>query len=95
MSPMNTHFSIGDPAVLSERYFEYYKARQEEEWTYNYNPCKGGKNIDPYPLTYGYATFDSVSQIKYFNEITEWLTDMMQRLQLNCLRVPEDWPMQR
>jgi len=27
MSPMNTHFSIGDPAVLSERYFEYYKAR--------------------------------------------------------------------
>jgi len=32
---------------------------------------KAEKNIDPYPLTYGYATFDSVSQIKYFNEITE------------------------
>jgi len=44
MSPMNTHFSIGDPAVLSERYFEYYKARgKRRSGTYNYNPCKGGK----------------------------------------------------
>lgn len=72
MSPMNTHFSIGDPAVLSERYFEYYKARARGGVGLIITThVKAEKNIDPYPLTYGYATFDSVSQIKYFNEITE------------------------
>jgi len=69
---MNTHFSIGDPAVLSERYFEYYKARARGGVGLIITThVKAEKNIDPYPLTYGYATFDSVSQIKYFNEITE------------------------
>jgi len=53
MSPMNTHFSIGDPAVLSERYFEYYKAR-----------ARGGVGLI-------ITTLCHLSQIKYFNEITE------------------------
>lgn len=72
MSPMNTQFSTGDPSVLSERYFEYYKARAKGGVGLIITThVKAEKNIDPYPLTYGYATLDTASQIKYFNEITE------------------------
>lgn len=72
MSPMNTQFSIGEPSLLAERYFEYYKSRAKGGTGLIITThVKAEKNIDPYPLTYGYATMDSASQIKYFYEITE------------------------
>ncbi len=72
MSPMNTQFSIGEPPVLGERYFEYYKARAKGGVGLIITThVKAEKNVDPYPLTYGYATLNSVNQIKYFYEITE------------------------
>lgn len=72
LSPMNTQFSIGDPSVLGERYYEYYKARAKGGVGLIITThVKAEKNVDPYPLTYGYATLDSASQIKYFYEITE------------------------
>ena len=71
MAPMNTQFTMGEPPVLSERYFEYYRAR-----------AKGGvgliitthvkaekhRSISAY-LWLCYLGFPS--QIKYFYEITE------------------------
>lgn len=72
MSPMNTHFTTGEPSVLSDRYFEYYKSRAKGGVGLIITThVKAEKKIDPYPLTYGYATLDSASQIKYFYEITE------------------------
>ncbi len=72
MSPMNTQFSIGEPPVLGERYYEYYKARAKGGVGLIITThVKAEKNVDTYPLTYGYATLDSVNQIKYFHEITE------------------------
>lgn len=72
MSPINTHFTIGDPSVLTERYFEYYKARAKGGVGLIITThVKAEKNVDPYPLTYGYATLDSASMVKYFHEITE------------------------
>lgn len=72
MSPMNTHFTTGEPSVLSERYFEYYKARAKGGVGLIITThVKAEKKVDPYPLTYGYATLDSASMIKYFYEITE------------------------
>ena len=72
LSPMNTHFSIGEPSVLAERYFEYYKARTKGGVGLIITThVKAEKDIDPYPLSFGYATLDSASQIKYFYEITE------------------------
>ncbi len=69
---MNTHFSIGEPPVLGERYFEYYKDRAKGGVGLIITThVKAEKKVDPYPLTYGYATLDSVNQIKYFYEITE------------------------
>lgn len=72
MSPINPQFSIGEPSVLGERFYEYYKARAKGGVGLIITThVKAEKNIDPYPLTYGYATLDSASQIKYFYEITE------------------------
>ncbi|NLL38440.1 MAG: FAD-dependent oxidoreductase [Clostridiales bacterium] len=72
LSPMNTHFTSGEPSVLTERYFEYYKARAKGGVGLIITThVKAEKNVDPYPLTFGYATLDSASQIKYFYEITE------------------------
>ncbi|NMB34099.1 MAG: FAD-dependent oxidoreductase [Clostridium sp.] len=72
MAPMNTQFTMGEPPVLSERYFEYYRARAKGGVGLIITThVKAEKSIDPYPLTYGYATLDSASQIKYFYEITE------------------------
>ncbi|HZK28234.1 MAG TPA: NAD(P)/FAD-dependent oxidoreductase [Thermoclostridium sp.] len=69
---MNTHFSIGEPPVLGERYFEYYKDRAKGGVGLIITThVKAEKKVDPYPLTYGYATLDSINQIKYFYEITE------------------------
>jgi len=72
MSPINTQFTTGDPAVLSEKFYEYYKARAKGGVGLIITThVKAEKQIDPYPLTYGYATFDTAAQIKYFHEITE------------------------
>ena len=72
LSPMNTHFSIGEPSVLAEKYYEYYKARAKGGVGLIITThVKAEKEIDPYPLSFGYATLDSPSQIKYFYEITE------------------------
>ncbi|HOQ37529.1 MAG TPA: FAD-dependent oxidoreductase [Acetivibrio sp.] len=72
MSPMNTQFTTGDPSVFSDRYFEYYKARAKGGVGLIITThVKAEKNIDPYPLTYGYVTLDSASQLKYFYEVTE------------------------
>ncbi len=72
MSPMNTQFTTGDPSVFSDRYFEYYKVRAKGGVGLIITThVKAEKNIDPYPLTYGYVTLDSASQLKYFYEVTE------------------------
>lgn len=72
MSPMNTHFTVGEPPYLSEKYFEYYKARAKGGVGLIITThVKAEKEIDPYPLTYGYSTLDSASQIKFYYEITE------------------------
>jgi len=72
MSPINTQFTTGDPSILGEKFYEYYKARARGGVGLIITThVKAEKSIDPYPLTYGYATLDSASQIKYFYEITE------------------------
>lgn len=72
MSPMNTQFSTGEPPILGERYFEYYRARAKGGVGLIITThVKAERNVDPYPLTFGYATLDSANQIKYFYEITE------------------------
>lgn len=72
MSPINPQFTIGEPSVLGERFYEYYKARAKGGVGLIITThVKAEKTIDPYPLTFGYATLDTASKIKYFNEITE------------------------
>lgn len=71
-SPINTHFTTGEPPVLGERFYEYYRARAKGGVGLIITThVKAENNIDPYPLSYGYATLNSASQIKYFYEITE------------------------
>lgn len=70
MSPMNTHFTEDDK--MTERYVEYYKERARGgAGLIITTHVKAEKKIDPYPLTYGYATLDSGREIKYFHEVTE------------------------
>jgi len=72
MSPINTQFTTGEPSILGEKFYEYYKARARGGVGLIITThVKAEKSIDPYPLTYGYSTLDSASQIKYFYEITE------------------------
>lgn len=72
MSPMHPHFAIGDPLFTADRFYEYYRARAKGGVGLIITPhIKAEKNIDPYPLTYGFPTFDSAKMLKYFHETTE------------------------
>ncbi len=72
MSPMQTHFTQGGDNRYTERYIEYYcqRARGGAGLIIT-NHVKAEKKIDPYPITYGYPTLDSLNEIKYFHELTE------------------------
>lgn len=72
LSPIATNFSVGDNAKFTERYIEYYKERARGGVGLIITThVKAEKDIDPYPITYGYATIDSSREIKYFTELTE------------------------
>ncbi|HHX23308.1 MAG: NAD(P)/FAD-dependent oxidoreductase [Tepidanaerobacteraceae bacterium] len=70
LSPLHTNFTVDNK--YTEKYIEYYMER-----------AKGGVgliisahvmaeiDVDPYPITFGYPTLDSTSEIKYFAELTE------------------------
>lgn len=71
-SPIATQFTVGNPPVFAEKYYEYYKARARGGvGLIITGHVKAEKNIDPYPFTFGYPILDSASQVKYFYEITE------------------------
>lgn len=71
-SPVNPQFTIGEPSVPAERFYEYYRARAKGgAGLIITGHIKAERSVDPYPLTYGYPVLDSPSMIKYFYEITE------------------------